>query len=113
MHGYFAKILQIYNYQKTNVDSEDIKTKSSAESFNDLNLKEINDDARIKFGAYVVEGVDKVIVLQPGQTMESYCVRTLGDIAMLPYCQVLNDTNELKEGDSMKVPKIKLKPKEY
>ena len=100
------------NYQKTNVDSEDIKTKSSAESFNNLNLKEINDDARIKFGAYVVEGVDKVIVLQPGQTMESYCRATLGS-NMLCYFQALNDTNELKEGDSMKVPKIKLKPKEY
>ena len=60
---------------------------------------------------YRIVGVENEVTLREGQTMESYCVRTLGGIAMLPYCQVLNDTTELGAGATMKIPKLELKSK--
>nr|WP_234396363.1 hypothetical protein [Prevotella dentasini] len=41
--------------------------------------------------------------------MESYSRKTLGP-DMVGYFQVLNGTSSLKAGDSMKVPKVELRP---
>ena len=76
-----------------------------------LDLEKLNSNPKIKQGAYRIVGVENEVTLREGQTMESYCVRTLGGIAMLPYCQVLNDTNELGAGATMKIPKLELKSK--
>lgn len=74
-----------------------------------LDLEKLNSNPKIKQGAYRIVGVENEVTLREGQTMESYCVRTLGGIAMLPYCQVLNDTTELGAGATMKIPKLELK----
>jgi len=76
-----------------------------------LDLEKLNSNPKIKQGAYRIVGVENEVTLREGQTMESYCVRTLGGIAMLPYCQVLNDTAELGAGATMKIPKLELKSK--
>ena len=76
-----------------------------------LDLEKLNSNPKIKQGAYRIVGVENEVTLREGQTMESYCVRTLGGIAMLPYCQVLNDTTELGAGATMKIPKLELKSK--
>ena len=76
-----------------------------------LDLEKLNSNPKIKQGAYRIVGVENKVSLREGQTMESYCVRTLGGIAMLPYCQALNDTTEMGAGDTMKVPKLELKSK--
>lgn len=76
-----------------------------------LDLEKLNSNPKIKQGAYRIVGVENEVSLREGQTMESYCVRTLGGIAMLPYCQVLNDTTELGAGATMKIPKLELKSK--
>ena len=76
-----------------------------------LDLEKLNSNPKIKQGAYRIVGVENEVTLREGQTMESYCVRTLGGLAMLPYCQVLNDTTELGAGATMKIPKLELKSK--
>jgi nucleoid DNA-binding protein len=76
-----------------------------------LDLEKLNSNPKIKQGAYRIVGVENEVTLREGQTMESYCVRTLGGIAMLLYCQVLNDTTELGAGATMKIPKLELKSK--
>ena len=76
-----------------------------------LDLEKLNSNPKITQGAYRIVGVENEVTLREGQTMESYCVRTLGGIAMLPYCQVLNDTAELGAGATMKIPKLELKSK--
>lgn len=76
-----------------------------------LDLEKLNSNPKITQGAYRIVGIENEVTLREGQTMESYCVRTLGGIAMLPYCQVLNDTTELGAGATMKIPKLELKSK--
>ena len=66
-------------------------------------------DARIRYGAYNIVGIDRVVVLKKGQTMKSYCRSTLG-ADMIGYFQVLNGRNTMQAGDTMKVPKVELRP---
>ncbi|MBQ7421052.1 MAG: HU family DNA-binding protein, partial [Prevotella sp.] len=73
-----------------------------------LNLEKINADARVKYGAYEIIGIDTTITLRKGQTMQSVSRATLGP-DMVCYFQALNDTSTLGEGDKLKVPKIKVK----
>lgn len=75
---------------------------------NSLDFDKMNADVRVKYGAYKIVGVDTIITLKQGQTMTSYCRATLGS-GMLCYFQVLNDAEELGEGDKLKVPKVKVK----
>lgn len=91
--------------------NDTIATEEVAAPKDGLDLEKINKDPRISQGAYRIVGVENEVTLREGQTMESYCVRTLGGIAMLPYCQALNDTTEMGAGDTMKVPKLELKSK--
>lgn len=71
-------------------------------------IKALNSDRRLRFGAYEITGVDKVIKLKKGQTMESYCNRYYGKETIV-YFQVLNGVDKMGEGETMKVPKIRLK----
>ena len=66
-------------------------------------------DARIRYGAYNIVGIDRVVVLKKGQTMKSYSRSTLG-ADMIGYFQVLNGRNTMQAGDTMKVPKVELRP---
>ena len=68
----------------------------------------MNADRRLRFGAYEIIGVEKVVRLKPGQTMQSYSNKTLGK-DMVVYFQVLNGVDEMKPGEPLKVPKIRLK----
>lgn len=76
----------------------------------ELDLDRMNADSRVRIGAYDIVGIDTVVTLRSGQTMKSYCNATLG-AGMLCYFQVLNDTNELGEGNRLKVPKVRYKKK--
>ncbi len=69
----------------------------------------MNNDARIRYGAYNIIGVDRVIVLRKGQTMASISRKTLG-ADMIGYFQVLNGCNSMEAGDTLKVPKVELRP---
>ncbi len=72
-------------------------------------LEAMNNDSRVKLGAYRIEGIDTVIILGSGQTMERYCRTQGGGSGFLVYYQVVNGVDSLGEGAKMKVPKLSLK----
>ena len=72
-------------------------------------LEAMNNDSRVKLGAYRIEGIDTVITLGSGQTMERYCRTQGGGSGFLVYHQVVNGVDSLGEGAKMKVPKLSLK----
>ena len=75
----------------------------------DDSYAEMNNDARIRYGAYNIVGVERVIILRKGQTMASISRRTLG-ADMIGYFQVLNGRNSMKAGDTLKIPRVELRP---
>ena len=70
-------------------------------------LEKYNSDPRIKYGAYEIVGIDTVLPLRPGQTMQSICNAKLGS-GMISYFEVVNDSVTLKSG-KVKVPKVAYK----
>lgn len=69
----------------------------------------LNHDVRIRYGAYNIIGIDRIVVLKKGETMEKYSRKTLG-ADMVGYFQVLNGRKTMQAGDTMKVPKVELRP---
>lgn len=69
----------------------------------------LNSDPRIRYGAYNIIGIDRIVVLKKGETMEKYSRKTLG-ADMIGYFQVLNGRKTMQVGDTMKVPKVELRP---
>jgi DNA-binding protein HU len=72
-------------------------------------FKQLSNDKRIRYGAYDIIGIEKVVVLKKGQTMQSYSRKALGP-DMVAYFQVLNNSTTMAAGDTMKVPKVELRP---
>ncbi|MBF1383582.1 HU family DNA-binding protein [Prevotella aurantiaca] len=72
-------------------------------------FKQMSSDKRIRYGAYDIIGIEKVVVLKKGQTMQSYSRKALGP-DMVAYFQVLNNATTMTAGDTMKVPKVELRP---
>lgn len=73
-----------------------------------VDLDAVNRDPHVRAGAYNVVGVDTVVTLKAGQTMESYCRHTLGR-DMIVYFQALNGKQAMGEGERMLVPKVMLR----
>lgn len=69
----------------------------------------LNIDPRIRYGAYNIIGIERIVVLKKGETMEKYSRKTLG-ADMVGYFQVLNQRKTMQAGDTMKVPKVELRP---
>lgn len=64
----------------------------------------------VKTGAYSIEGTDKSIRLKPGQTLERVSRTYLGE-GMECYVMVHNGKTQFKPGESINIPKLKLKKK--
>lgn len=71
-------------------------------------ITDYNYDARVRTGAYVIVGIDQVVTVQKGQTLASISKAFLGD-GMECYVEVLNKRTEVKPGEKLKIPKLKLK----
>lgn len=71
-------------------------------------ITDYNYDARVRTGAYVIVGVDQVVTVQKGHTLASISKAFLGD-GMECYVEVLNKCTDVKPGDRLKIPKLKLK----
>lgn len=71
-------------------------------------ITDYNYDARVRTGAYVIVGIDQVVTVQKGQTLASISKVFLGD-GMECYVEVLNKCTDVKPGDRLKIPKLKLK----
>lgn len=96
--------------EEEKVEKEEEKPAEVEEDDVDADIKKLNSDRRLRFGAYEITGIDKVIKLKKGQTMKSYSNKTLGK-DMVVYFQVLNGVEDMKAGETLKVPKIRLKKK--
>ncbi len=94
--------------KKNIVRKNNSKTIEKTTDKNGFNYDKVNNDPRVKSGAYNIIGIDTILILKEGQSMRGYCNATLGS-GMLCYFQALNDTTELSAGDTMKVPKVKVK----
>ena len=85
-------------------ETPDKKETAKVDSFMPL-----NSDPRIRYGAYNIIGIDRIVVLKKGETMQKYSRKTLG-ADMVGYFQVLNGRKTMQAGDTMKVPKVELRP---
>lgn len=92
-----------------NLNSEAILEKDKAENPNEIDYKSLSSNPKIRYGAYDIVGVEKEVVLKKGETMFSYSKKTLGP-DMVGYFQVLNGSESMIEGDTMKVPIVELRP---
>ncbi|MBQ9178839.1 MAG: HU family DNA-binding protein [Prevotella sp.] len=65
--------------------------------------------AEIRYGAYNIEGVDQTVTVRKGQTLASISRSYLGP-DMMCYMVAINDgISEVKEGQTVKIPKLRLK----
>ena len=68
-----------------------------------------NQDVRIRTGAYVIIGIKNTVTVRSGQTMEGISRSTLGP-GMQCYLEAVNGgKRELKAGESINIPQLKLK----
>ena len=67
-----------------------------------------NYDVRIRTGAYIIVGTDRVVTVKSGQTLASISKANLGP-GMECYVEVYNNRKQVKAGDKIKIPKLKLK----
>ena len=67
-------------------------------------------DPRIRTGAYRIVGVEKTVTAKSGQTLAGLSKLYLGP-GMECYMQAINGCSEIKPGQKVKIPKLKLKKK--
>ena len=67
-------------------------------------------DPRIRTGAYRIVGVEKTVTAKSGQTLAGLSKLYLGP-GMECYMQSINGCSEIKPGQKVKIPKLKLKRK--
>lgn len=65
-------------------------------------------DPRIRTGAYVITGVARTVTVCEGQTLSSISRTYLGP-GMECYMEAVNQKKDVKEGDQVKIPELKLK----
>lgn len=69
------------------------------------------DDARVRTGAYVITGIDRTVTVAPGQTLAGISKANLGP-GMECYVEAANGgRKEVKEGDVVRIPKLRIKKK--
>ena len=71
-------------------------------------------DARVRTGAYKITGLDREVKVRAGDNLKRIARRELGSDDVVCYIEVFNKMNasaELKEGQTIKIPALKLKKK--
>lgn len=93
--------------QKKEVVAESKETKQVTPE--GIDLTAANNYRKLRYGAYRIIGVEKKVVLRPGETMEKVCRRTLGK-DMIGYFEAINGQKRRSPGDTVLVPKVELRP---
>lgn len=93
--------------QKKEVVAESKETKQVTPE--GIDLAAANNYRKLRYGAYRIIGVEKKVVLHPGETMEKVCRRTLGK-DMIGYFEAINGQKRRSPGDTILVPKVELRP---
>ena len=91
------------------VASETVKRDQSHQNSQTMDSK-YDSDPRIRTGAYVITGVAQTVTVRKGQTLTSISKTYLGP-GMECYMEAVNEKKEVKEGDKVKIPALKLKKK--
>lgn len=91
------------------VASESTKRAPSHQNNQTMGSK-YDSDPRIRTGAYDITGVAQTVTVRKGQTLTSISKTYLGP-GMECYMEAVNETKEVKEGDKVKIPALKLKKK--
>ena len=73
-------------------------------------MDKYDSDMRIRTGAYYITGVKEVVTVRSGQTLKSLSKYYLGE-GMECYIEALNGVKEVKAGQKIKIPSLKLKKK--
>ncbi len=84
-----------------------VQAPSSTPSLETIDLEAANQYRSIRYGAYKIVGVEKV-VLKPKETMQSFCHRHLGR-DMMGYLEAVNSDMNKQGGDTIILPKLELK----
>lgn len=84
-----------------------VQASASTPSLETIDLETANQYPAIRYGAYKIVGVEKD-VLKSNETMSSYCHRHLGR-DMMGYFEAVNSDMNKQGGDTIIVPKLKLK----
>lgn len=74
-----------------------------------IDLAAANNYRKLRYGAYRIIGVEKKVVLRPGETMAKVCRHTLGK-DMIGYFEAINGQKRRSPGDTILVPKVELRP---
>lgn len=69
-----------------------------------------NFDVRVRTGAYIIVGEETSVTVRSGQTLASISKAYLGP-GMECYVEVFNNRKEVKSGDKLRIPKLKIKPR--
>lgn len=93
--------------QKKEVVAESKETKQVTPE--GIDLAAANNYRKLRYGAYRIIGVEKKVVLRPGETMAKVCRRTLGK-DMIGYFEAINGQKRRSPGDTILVPKVELRP---
>lgn len=91
------------------VASESVKRDQSHQNSQTMASK-YDSDPRIRTGAYDITGVEQTVTVRKGQTLTSISKTYLGP-GMECYMEAVNEKKEVKEGDKVKIPALKLKKK--
>ena len=89
--------------------SESVKRDQSHQNSQTMASK-YDSDPRIRTGAYDITGVAQTVTVRKGQTLTSISKTYLGP-GMECYMEAVNEKKEVKEGDKVKIPALKLKKK--
>ncbi len=95
--------------QNTNVSAGN-KADGIADNSQEQPLRQYDTDVRVRTGAYYIVGTDKELQVKKGQTLKSISRASFGE-GMECYIEVYNNVKTVKEGDIIKIPKLKLKKK--
>ena len=64
----------------------------------------------MRTGAYIIVGEETSVTVRSGQTLASISKAYLGP-GMECYVEVFNNRKEVKPGDKLRIPKLKIKPR--
>lgn len=105
-----VKVRQDHPEGKTTATAQQTAVQTLSADKNNTDLQsEYNKDARVRTGAYIITGIKQTVTARPGQTIGSISKAHLGP-GMECYVEAVNGGKKnIKAGDKIKIPNLKLK----
>src|SRR5574344_721681 len=104
------KTLEKADVAKTSDESDNSDVAETSDDYAKCNSA----NPSVRHGAYKIVGVEKVVTLKEGQTLVNLARKDFGSKDMLCYILAVNNINnadEVKAGQKIKIPKLKLRRK--